>query len=126
MARRKGANKNRMTLILRVNDEEKQVAVFDNRKYELINYYLQQKNDSSGNDFMDILVSGIEKSISKEIEKQNKKNVPTAVRDMYEGFLSKSAFFGGEPENESDKLSAVIPTAAEDKSYVKDSNGEGE
>ncbi len=124
MARKKGANKNKMTLIFRVNDEEKEIAVFDNRKYELINYYLQQKNDSSGKDFIDVLVSGIEKSISKEIEKQYKKNVPSAVREMYEGFLSKSTFFGGEPEKESDKLSAVIPTAAEDKTYGNDSNGE--
>lgn len=89
-------DKNIITLILRINGEENEISSIDFRKFELINYYVRQRNDgkSAADSQMKQIADTLSKSFTEAIEVQYKKYVPKTVREMYDGFLSKSLSFG--------------------------------
>lgn len=107
MARgKKKESTSEISLILRVNGEDKQIADVDLKKYNLINYYIKQNNKNEG-DFLANLADGIKAGFDKEIEKQYKKVVPKDVRSFYEGFMMKAE---ESAEDDADGLTAMLPS----------------
>ena len=118
---KKKAESNKPLLILKINGEEREIATFDTRKFDIINYYIQQNDGAQSSiqsdSFIESLVNGIVSGFDKEVDKQYKKYVPKEVRKLYESYLINSPLFGGiddvtEQEQENDKLSATVPSPA--------------
>ncbi len=107
---------NSIKLLLSVSGKLTEITALDMRKYELINYYIQQ-NGTQKADFMTSISEKLEKDFTAAIEAEYKKRVPKAVREMYEGLLQTSAAFGGEEaaqaeEKPAESVAAVTVQAA--------------
>ncbi|SDA31026.1 hypothetical protein SAMN02910447_03312 [Ruminococcus sp. YE71] len=110
--KKRDTNDSSIKLILSVGGEQTEISALDLRKFELINYYMQQ-NKSERNDFFSTITQRLAKEFESAIESEYKKRVPRSVREMYEGLLTKSAVFGGEEESEPNKAAAEPTVNAE-------------
>lgn len=117
MQKKKRDENTSIKLILSVGGEQTEISALDLRKYELINYYMQQ-NKSERNDFFSTITQRLSKEFELAIDSEYKKRVPRSVREMYEGLLTKSAVFGGEEESEPNKA-AVEPTVEPNSNSVE-------
>jgi hypothetical protein len=125
---------NSIKVIIEVNGERNEAVTLDSRKYELINYYVQQKKDGEAtpDTQMKQLIDTVSASLNEVIDTQYKKYVPKAVREMYDGFLSQSLSFGALPTESESKpdnaennhtLSAKVQTTENENHDVSENNG---
>jgi hypothetical protein len=125
---------NSIKVIIEVNGKKCEAVTLDSRKYELINYYVQQKKDGEAtpDTQMKQLIDTVSASLNEVIDTQYKKYVPKAVREMYDGFLSQSLSFGAlptereiKPENieSNHTLSAKVQTTENENHDVSENNG---
>ncbi|MCD8095129.1 MAG: hypothetical protein LUE12_03250 [Ruminococcus sp.] len=87
---------NRLRLVLKNGETETEIATIDRRKLEMINYYIADSGGESEEKFTKSLAELSSTALNNAIDKQYKKYVPQAVRNMYEGLISKSNSFGND------------------------------
>lgn len=94
---KKQKNDNTIKLVMTIGRENVDISSLDMRKYELINYYVNQNKDEK-EDQIEMLKELVAESFTAAINKQYKKYVPAQVRTMYEELLAHSSVFGAMEE----------------------------
>jgi hypothetical protein len=97
---------NSIVLCVKIDGKETEAAKIDSRKFELINYYVRQKQDSdkTTEEQLKQLVQSISSAVTEAIDNQYKKYVPKAVREMYDNLISQSVTFGAKPSESNENL----------------------